>query len=148
MAGNPLVPQGILNRVSASVVWTNFPQLNVTAPYLDKDGISLRMTSKISTRHPTMTGVVQSPEPYVEVELVIAMLRTQALANAYKIQWEAYSVLADGVVYPDVPVNGIGQFQLENMSIDGVGDLLFNGTTPMFGVSLGGFYLVNSQLFA
>lgn len=145
--GNPLLNQGVLQRIAASVVWTDFPQLNVTAPYLDREGINFRMASKISTRHPTMTGVVQSPEPYVEIELVIAMLKTQALANAYKIQWEAYSVLGDGVVYPDVQT-GLGQFQLENMSIDGVGDLLFNGTTPMFGVTLGGFYVTNNNLFA
>lgn len=146
MAGNPLIDQGVLNRIKGSVVWTAFPALNVTAPYLDREGINFRMASKISTRHPTMTGVVQSPEVYVEVELVIALLKTQPLSNAYKLQWESYSVLGDGVVYPDVS-SGLGQFQLENMSIDGIGDLLFNGTTPIFGVSIGGTYVVNNQLF-
>ena len=40
-SGNPLVPQGLLNRVRGSVVFPAFSTLNVTAPYLAADGISL-----------------------------------------------------------------------------------------------------------
>ena len=31
---DPLVPQGNLNRLKASLIWTDFPNLNVTPPFL------------------------------------------------------------------------------------------------------------------
>jgi hypothetical protein len=83
MAGNPLIDQGILNRIKASVVWANFPNLNVTAPYLDKEMITLRLEGQASTQHDTATGLVQSPEPYMPVSVVIALLKTQNLSSAY-----------------------------------------------------------------
>lgn len=43
MATNPLIPQGTLNRVRASVVWPSFPNLNVTASYLGRMGIRLSL---------------------------------------------------------------------------------------------------------
>ena len=147
MPGNPLIDQGILNRIRAAVVWTNFPQLNVTAPFLDRDGVNLRLEGEMSTQHGTMTGVVQSPEPYVAVSVVVALLKTQALAEAYKTQQEDNVVLGPGVVYPDIAIGGISQFQLNNMSIQSVGDLLFNGSTPIYAVTLRGYYVVNNSLF-
>jgi hypothetical protein len=146
MAGNPLIDQGVLNRIKGSVVWTAFPALNVTAPYLDRDGINLRLEGEASAQHGTMTGLVQSPEPYMPVSVVIALLKTQNLSNAYKTQMEALSLIGDGVVYPDVST-GLGQYQLENMSIQSVGDLLFNGTTPIWACTLRGYYVINQQLW-
>lgn len=148
MPGNPLIDQGVLNRVKASVNWTAFSILNVTAPYLDKDGISLRLEGEASNQHPTMTGVVQSPEPYMPVSVVIALLRTQPLSDRYKAQMEDNCVLGSGTVWPDVSAGlGLSPFQLQNMSIQSVGDLLLNGTTPIYGVTLKGFYVVNNSLF-
>lgn len=148
MSANPLVSQGILNRLKASVVWTNFTALNVTASYLDKEGITLRLDGEASMQHGTMTGVVQSPEPYIPIEVTIALLRTQPLSNAYKLQWESNVLLGDGTVWPDVTSGaGLGPFQLQNMAIQRVGDLLLNGTTPIYGVSVRGYYLVNATLW-
>src|ERR1700742_4394296 len=97
MAGNPLVDQGVLNRVRGSVVWSGFPALNVTAPYLGKDGIGIAFegdgSATTGTMTGTMTGVVQSLEPYVMVTLKIGLLRTQPLADAYKKQWELNALL-------------------------------------------------------
>lgn len=144
--GNPLIDQGVLNRILGSVTWTNFPALNVTAPFLDKDGINLRLEGDASLQHGTMTGIVQSPEPYMPISVVVALLRTQALSNAYKTQMEAYSVLGPGTVYPDVS-SGLTPYSLNNMSIQSVGELLFNGTTPIYAVTLRGYYIVNNSLF-
>ena len=41
---NPQVIQGTLNRLLANVVYADFPQLNVTAPYLAKEAISMSRT--------------------------------------------------------------------------------------------------------
>ena len=46
MASNPLVDQGTLNRIRASVEFTDFPELNVTSSYLAKAGISMRLTGE------------------------------------------------------------------------------------------------------
>lgn len=144
--GNPLISQGTLNRIRASVVWTDYPALTVTAPYLDRDGVSLRLEGEASAQHGTMTGLVQSPEPYMPVSVVIALLKTQSLSNQYKLQMELNSVIGDGVVWPDVST-GLGQYQLENMSIQSVGDQLYNGTTPIWACTLRGFYIINNALF-
>src|SRR6202043_1713280 len=106
MPGNPGVFQGILIRVKASFVLTNFPNLNVTAPYLDKGGISLRLEGNASMQHGTMTGLVQSPEPYMTASITIMLLKTQPLSEAYKTQMEALSLVGDGTVWPDVTGNG------------------------------------------
>jgi|SRR5581483_5325364 len=146
--GNPLIDQGILNRIKATVTWTNFPDLNVTAPFLDKEGITLRLEGQASMQHDTMTGLVQSPEPYLAVSVVIALLRTQPLSDAYKTQMEALSLIGPGTVYPDVSAGaGLSPYQLQNMSIQSVGDLLLNGSTPIYGVTCRGFYVVNNNLF-
>src|SRR5581483_8911607 len=128
--GPPLIDQGILNRIKAAVTWTNFPDLNVTAPFLDKEGITLRLDGQASMQHDTMTGLVQSPEPYLAVSVVIALLRTQPHSDAYKTQ-----------------MAGLSPYQLQNMSIQSVGDLLLNGSTPIYGVTCRGFYVVNNNLF-
>lgn len=147
MAGNPLIDQGVLNRIKGSVTWTNFPGLNVTAPYLDREGINLRKDGPVTTQHPTMTGTTQSPEPYVPVSLTIALLKTQALSDAYKSQAEDSSILGPCTVYPDVST-GLTPYQLYNMAIQAIGDLVFNGTTPLYGVTCSGYWVTNNALFS
>jgi len=144
--GNPLIDQGVLNRIKGNVTWTNFPGLNVTAPFLDKDGINLRKEGEASIQHGTMTGIVQSPEPYMPVSVVIALLKTQPLSEAYKSQMEDTVLLGPGTVYPDV-TTGLSPYSLYNMSIQSVGELLFNGTTPIFAVTCRGYWVLNNSHF-
>ena len=147
MAGNPLVAQGVLNLLAANVTWAAFQALNVTASYLDKAGITLRLEGQSTTQHETMTGLVQSPQPYMPVSLVISLLKTQSLSDAYKSQMEANSILGDGTVFPDVSSGGISAYQLGNMAIQSVGELNFGGTTPLWGVTLRGLYYLNADAF-
>lgn len=144
---NPLIEQGIINRILGSVTWASFPGLNVTAPFLDKDGITLRKEGEASLQHGTMTGLVQSPEPYMPVTVVIALLKTQQLSDQYKSQMESNSVLGQGTVFPDVST-GLTPYALYNMSIQSVGELIFNGTTPIFAVSCRGYWPINNSLFS
>ena|ERR1700682_1658874 len=146
MPGNPLIDQGVLSRIRASVTWANFSQLNVTSPFLDKEGITMRLEGEAATQHPTLTGLVQSPEPYMAVSIVIALLRTQALAEAYKTQMQASVLLGAGTIYPDVST-GLTPFSVLNASIQSIGELLLNGTTPIFGVTCRAYWIVNNSLF-
>src|SRR6185437_6313129 len=134
----PNVNQGVLNRVITAVQWPNFPQLNVTAAYMGKRQARIRFDGEATTRILTATGVVQSPEPYQPVMLTITLLRTQGLANFYEIQRQTLSILGPGVMFPDTTV--LLPYQLQNCSIQNVGELEFAGETPDYGVEIGGFY--------
>lgn len=146
-SGNPLINQGVLSKVKGSVVWANFPGLNVTAPYLGSEGINLRVTGNAVAQIGTLTGTVQSPECYLPISCVIALLKTQQLAESYKSQMEDICTLGPGIVYPDV-TTGLSPYQLYNCAIENVADMLFNGTTPIFGVTCTGYYIVNNSLFS
>lgn len=145
MATNPLVPQGSLSRIIASVVWSSFPQLNVTAPFLGKAGISLAFEGVITTFIDTMTGGVKSPEPYQRANLTMNLLKTQPLAAAYKAQLETLASLGNGVVRPDT--TALGVYPLTNCAIENVETLRFNGEDAGWVVTVKGYYNINAALF-
>lgn len=143
---NPLIAQGTLNRLRASVVWPGFASLNVTSSYLGKAGIRLSLQGETTLYIPTMTGQVTSPEPYMRVEMEMALLKTQALSNAYKQQMETSSLLGDGTVRPDAAT--LGPYQIVNCSIMSIRGLDFSGENADFTVTIGGYYYINSTLFS
>lgn len=142
---NPLVTQGSLNKLRASITWPSFPGLNVTASYLSKEGIRLTLQGESVLYLPTMTGAVTSQEPYMMIEATVNLLKSQALANLYKQQMETNALLGDGTIRPDaVPLS---PYQLTNCAIRGVRELDFSGEHAVFAVMIGGYYLINSDLF-
>jgi hypothetical protein len=145
MAGNPLTAQGVLNRLRASIVWTQASQLNVTASFLGRQGIRLTLDGESSTYIPTLTGAVTSPEAYMMMTCTIHLLKTQTLASDYKLRLEQNSLLGDGTLRPDTA--GLPPFQLTNCSIQSVRDLSFSGDEADFAVAIRGYYLINSQLW-
>ncbi len=146
MASNPLVTQGTLNRVLATVSWPSFPSLNVTLPYLGKEGITLTLQGEATTMIPTLSGAVTSPEPYMMIELSMHLLRTQPLGAAYKAQMELSTPLGDGVVRPDS--TSLPPYDIFNCAITGVQSLKFAGEDPGFMVTVRGYYVLNSSLFS
>lgn len=146
MATNPLVAQGNLNRLRGSVVWPGFPALNVTAPFLGREGISLALEGESTAFLPTMTGAVTSQEVYMMIGLTMHLLKTQALADAYKAQMELNSLLGDGTVRPDA--KELSPYAIINCAIQSVRELRFSGDDAGYAVSVRGYYLVNAALFA
>ena len=144
---NPFTPQGTLNRLRASIIWDDFPQLNVTPSFLGKAGISFAPESDFTTEIETMTGIVQSPEPYVMGSVTINLLRTQALADAYKAQAEQNTVFGNCTVRPDVGPGGLSPYQLYNMAYKSLRELSFAGSDPGYVVVLRGYYPVNAGLW-
>jgi len=144
---NPLVPQGVLNRVRASVLWTAFPVLNVTAPYLGRDGVSLGPEGPVTTFLPTMTGAIPSKEVYQKMTLTIHLLKPQQLSDLYKQQMESDSFLGQGTVRPDIQSVGLGPFLLSNCSIENWREMSFAGREEGYIVMVGGYYNINSSLF-
>lgn len=142
---NPIVAQGTLNRLLGSVTIPNFPSLNVTAPYLSKEGIRITFQGETTLYLNSMTGAVTSPEPYMLGEITINLLKTQSLGTLYKSQMEFASLIGNVTVRSDSASLGIYQFV--NCSIKSVRELDFAGTTAVFPVVLGGYYLLNSSLY-
>lgn len=142
---NPLVAQGSLNKVRASITWASNAALNVTAPYLGKAGLRLTLQGESVTYLPTMTGAVTSPEPYMMLELVINLIKAQALANLYKQTMETNALIGDCTIRPDAVALGV--YQGTNCAIKSVRELDFSGEHEGFAVTIGGYYLTNSSMF-
>lgn len=146
MASNPLVAQGQLNRIKASVTWDDFPELNVTAPFLGRDGISLALEGQSTAFLPTMTGAVTSPEVYMMIGLTLHLLKPQSLGQAYKLQMETLSLIGNGTVRPDVS-NGLEPYGIVNCAIENVREMRFNGQDEGFVIQVRGYYVVNNALW-
>lgn len=142
---NPLVAQGVLNRVLASVIWQGFPQLNVIASFLNREGIRLALDGDATRFLPTMTGAVTSPEPYQMVTLTINLLKTQPLAALYKAQMEDQTVLGDCVVRPDSIT--LTPYDLVNCALESVREQSYSGEDAGWSVTVRGYYIVNASLF-
>lgn len=145
MAGNPLVAQGTLNRLQASVIFTSFPGLNITPAFLGEEMIGIALQGKSVTYINTATGAVSSPEPYMPVEVTANLLKTQSLAGQFKAQMETISLLGDCTVRPDSIA--LPPYSFINCSITGVRELRLNGKDAGYNISIEGYYLVNATLW-
>ena len=142
---NPLISQGTINRLRASVVIPSFPQLNVTSSFLGEEGIRLAFEGAATLFINTLTGAVTSPEPYLIANITINMLKTQALANAWKNQMETSALLGDLTVRPDAAV--LNPYQITNCSMQGMKELNFSGKDATYGVMVRGYYIINNSLY-
>lgn len=143
---NPLVLQGTLNRVRATVVIPNFPNLNVTAPYLGKEGIRLSLEGESTLFIPTMTGAVTSGEPYQMCSVVMQLLKTQGLAQQYEAQKQALATIGNITVTPDAST--LNPYSILNCAIESVRELNFAGDDASYAVTLRGYYIINNNLFS
>lgn len=146
MAGNPLIQQGTLNRLRGSVVFASNQTLNVTAPYLSREAISIAFEGDAGMLIPTLTGGVTSPEPYQMATVTINLVKSQALADVYKQQIESNVNVGDISVIPDSAA--LSDYQINNCVLKGVRDLTFDGNQAGFVVTLQGIYSVNNNLWA
>jgi hypothetical protein len=145
MPQSPNVPQGTLNRIRASVTIPAFPSLNITASFLGKRGISVARNGPITTSLPTMTGAVQSPEPYQPVRITAALIKSQALAAAWQAQEQLNSLLGAVNVRPDA--TPLVPYPYTNCALENVDELQFNGESEGYIIHLTGYYLLNSSLW-
>ena len=142
---NPLTPQGTLNRIRASVIITDFPDLTVTSPYMGTDGISLSFTGEQTNLLPSLTGNVLSPAPYQTAVLKMHLLRTQNLSSLYKLQVETNTLLGDITIIPDS--SALDNYIVGNCALVEVAELPFTGRDAGFMVTIQGTYYINNQLY-
>ena len=143
---NPQVFQVTLNRLLASVVFANFPQLNVTSSYLAREAVSIAFDGDTSLLIGTLTSAVTSPEPYVYGTVTMHLLRTQSLGNAFKSQVETNTTMGSVTVYPDT--TALTPFQLNNCVLQTVQEMPFDGSQASLIIRLRGVYNINASLFA
>lgn len=144
---NPNTFQGTLNKLIASIVWDDFPSLNITPSFLGSEGIEMTLDGPMTTMLPQMTGLVTSPEPYQQMRLTIHLIRAQPLAASYKAQWESNSLIGGGVIRPDVLSSVHPPYIVGNVAITGVNALNFSGRDAAFIVTCVGAYNINSTLW-
>lgn len=145
MASNPLISQGYLNRLRASITVASFPTLDVTAPYLGKEAIRVAFEGDAAMLIPTQTGAVASGEPYQLVSITASLLMSQPLAAAYKAQFETNSSLGAVTVTPTS--SALPNYNFAQVVLRNVRELNLNGDDPGFVVTMHGVYYINSNLW-
>ncbi len=143
---NPLQQQGTLNRLLGSLVIPDFPELNVTAPFLGDEGIGLTLQGESTTFINTLTGAVTSPEPYQQVTVTVHLLKTQSLASLYKAKVEDDATIGDLTVRPDT--RAFPPYQLINCAIQSVSEIRMNGRDAGYRITIGGYYYINNTLWS
>ena len=142
---NPQTPQGVLNLLRASASILSLPQLNVTASNLAEWLIALTFEGDASGYIPVTTGAVPSPYPYMMVNTALHIVRSQALANAWKQQVETFTTIGDIVVQGDAST--LENYYLSNCTIMNVDSLSFAGRDASFTVNIRGTYYVNATMW-
>ena len=145
MAGNPMVAQGQLNRLLQAVTWANFPNLNITASFVGREGIRISWETNATDFIDTTVGVVLSPAPMRRVMVSAVLLKSQGLAQLYENQIATSSPLGNGTVYTDTTT--LAPYAILNCGIMNVRELSFSGEDAAYGVTIGGYTLANSALF-
>jgi hypothetical protein len=146
MAGpNNLVRLGSLSRLIGSLTFGNLPQLNVTAPFLGREGIRHNLNGDITQFLPQMVSQVQSQEVYIPITLTVPIVKTTAVANLFKRQWESDSNLGDCTFRSDS--SSLDVFDFYDCGIAHYDGTDTSGTNAVIIVTIGGTYYVNSDLF-
>lgn len=142
---NPQINLGNLNKIRASVIVTDFQALNVTAPYLGKNGVSVNYSSDAAAYIQTMAGAVPSPEPYLLVAVTMDVLKTTGTYQRYKNQIKNLSLIGEIRVIPDnIATDDI---TISNCVITNIGELPFNGTAAECRITVMGVEYINQDLF-
>jgi hypothetical protein len=146
MAFLPGIVQGNLNRAAVHIVVTAIPALSLTASTMAKGQAHLSFEGDATTQIGTATGVVNSPEPYLMTTLVVSILRTQPVANAWLLQQQVNAVIGAVEAYPDS--TSYSPIIMQNCSIQNVDPGPYDGTDPTVKITIKGQVQINSSMWA
>jgi len=142
---NPLINLGKLNRLRGTVLIPLYPQLNITAPSLGRDGIKLALEGNTTDMLPQMVAQVQSQNVYMPAMITIALVKTTPLANLFKRQWELDSNIGDITFRSDA--SQLDPYEFSNCAIERAPGLDASGTSALLEIVISGTYYINSNLF-
>jgi len=146
MATNPNLIPSNLNRIRGTVLVPGNATLNITAPYLGKEGITISPQSAVVTQMQGMTTVVNSEEPYQIVQVTAAVMKSLALSAAYIEQIKNSPTLGTVTVTPDTSV--LAPFTLYNVAIVNWGQMSMAGVQPDFVVTFQGLLPISNDLWS
>jgi hypothetical protein len=138
-------PPGVLNRLRASVTYSDFPQLNVTSNFLTTEGIRLALEGNATDLLPAMVSLVSSPAPYLSASLTMSIVRSSSLAQLYKLQVEDTTLMGLVTIWPDTDV--LTPFILNNVALESVREMAMAGMEAAMVVTARGYYNVNTGFF-
>lgn len=138
-------PPGVLNRLRASVTYTDYPELNVTSSYLTTEGIRLALEGNATDLLPAMVCLVSSPAPYLSASLTMSLVRSSTLAQLYKSQIENTTLMGLVTIWPDT--DAMNTFVLNNVALESVREMAFAGMEAAMVVTARGYYNVNTGYF-
>jgi hypothetical protein len=142
---NPLVALGKLNRLRGSIMIPKFPQLNITASCLGRDGIRMAYEGNLTDMLPQMVGQVQSPSVYLPASLSVQIVKTLPIASAYYQQMLDDCDMGDITFRADA--SNLPPFEIQNCSIQALEGFDANGTSAAWPIRFGGTWYVNSSLW-
>jgi hypothetical protein len=138
-------PPGVLNRLRASVTYSDFPQLNVTAGFLTTEGIRLALEGNATDLLPAMVSLVSSPAPYLAASITMSIVRSSTLAAVYKTQIEDTTLVGLVTIWPDTDV--LTPFVINNVALESVREMDMAGMEAAMVVTARGYYNVNTGFF-
>lgn len=141
----PKTAQGTLNRIRGSIQFATLQTLNITSPFLAREGISIAFQGDAGELIDTMTGGVTSPQVVQTVIVTAHLLKSQAFADKWKQQIETLVNVGDFTVKNDA--SPLSDYQFSNGVIMGGDPGSINGTSPDYVVRIKANYGVNSSLY-
>lgn len=138
-------PPGVLNRLRASVVFNDFPQLNVTSNFLTTEGIRLALEGNATDLLPAMVSLVSSPTPYLSASITMALVRSSALATLFQQQIENNTLIGLATIFPDT--DKLNPYIINNVALENVREVAMAGTDPAMVVMARGYYNINTGFF-
>jgi len=142
---NPGIARGVLNRVKTSVVVPSFSSLNVISANMGRSLARISFTGQLVNQIPTGTGLVNSPEPFVQATITIALLRTQPIAAAWFAQILQDSNVQDATIYSDT--SAFPPIALQSVVASHMDTGPFDGTSADFMLVLSGALPINNNLW-
>lgn len=145
MATNPMVSQGTLNRVRASVIVPAYTNLNINSSHMSTKLLTGAPDEDFTEQPETATGIVNAPNPYVRYTVTVGILRTQALAYAWLQQAEATTAIGRIVIHSDT--SAFPQIRIHNASIIKIDPGAYDGRDPIVDLVLRGIKYVNNDMW-
>jgi hypothetical protein len=138
-------PPGVLNRLRASVVFNDFPELNVTSNFLTTEGIRMALEGNATDLLPAMVSLVSSPAPYLACSITVSIVRSASLAAVYKLRFEDTTLVGLVAIYPDTDV--LNPFIINNVGLESIREMAMAGMEAAMVVTMRGYYNINTGFF-
>lgn len=144
MANPNLIPSP-LNRVRANVSIPAYADLDVTAPYLGAEGISVSFQGNVATQLMGLTSTINSEEPYVPSQIRVSLIKSLALSAQWIKQIQDSPTIGTVTVQSDTAQ--FPSITFYNCVITNVADVSMAGKQAEFQITISGYWSVSNDLW-